>query len=440
MSTTAVSAMGGTAGGAALGATTLEVDRDLLGDLVRAGGAAPDRRVWARHDLALLAVGQAARLAIPRPWPAAAAGTMVDSFLGAVAIAGDPEEPGTGPVALGALPFDPGHSAELVVPRLSVCRRRGRAWATLVAPGPPGTNDALTSLRNELQLLSRPVPDETLPDGFDLRASMSHDRWKQLISRTVAEMEAGRLKKVVMARRVDVVANRPFVLPETLARLAALYPSCTVFHVDGFIGASPELLVRRSGYEVASHPLAGTIARSGDATTDQAMLAGLMASPKERQEHSIVVDEISTRLAAVCSSLEVPPAPSVLMLRNVSHLGTPITGKLADLAGTARPATALQLAARLHPTPAVGGRPTEAALRWQRENEGFDRRCYAGPVGWVDSRGDGEWAVGVRSAHISAERAYLFAGNGIVAGSVPEAELAETQLKLQALLSALVRP
>jgi menaquinone-specific isochorismate synthase len=128
------------------------------------------------------------------------------------------------------------------------------------------------------------------------------------------------------------------------------------------------------------------------------------------------------------------------MLRNVSHLGTAIQGKLVEAAATGRPANALQLAARLHPTPAVGGRPQEAALEWQRGHEGFDRRSYAGPVGWVDSQGDGEFALGVRSAFISGARASLYAGNGIVAGSEPEAELAETQLKLQALLSALVRP
>lgn len=431
-----------TAGGE-LGATTVEVDGDALGDLVRAGGASPEHRLFSHNDFVLLAVGQAAALDLAAPWPGLAGVAGVERWLSSVPAEPGPDEPGTGAVALGALPFDPQKQARVVVPRLTVCRRGGRAWATLTAPGPPGSDEARRNLELELQNLARSVrtvPEPVLPDGFDLRASMPHEEWKALVARTVEQLGRQGLSKVVMARRVDVVANRPFVLPETLARLAALYPSCTVFHVDGFIGASPELLVRRTGYEVASHPLAGTIARSGDAGTDDLMLKGLLSSPKERAEHAMVVDEIAARLSAVCSTLEVPPEPTVLMLRNVSHLGTAIRGKLADIEGSDRAPGALSLVARLHPTPAVGGLPTDAALRWQRDNEGFDRRSYAGPVGWVDARGDGEWAVAVRSAHVAGETASLFAGNGIVAGSDPAAELAETQLKLQALLSALVRP
>ncbi|MGO9657725.1 MAG: isochorismate synthase MenF, partial [Acidimicrobiales bacterium] len=214
-----------------------------------------------------------------------------------------------------------------------------------------------------------------------------------------------------------------------------LYPSCAVFHVEGFIGASPETLVRRTGRDVLSHPLAGTVARSGDTATDAALLAGLMASGKDRHEHQLVVDEIAAKLRPLCRQLEVPPVPSVLALRNVSHLGTELRGTLADGA-----TSSLALAALLQPTPAVGGLPSEAALSWQRANEGFDRGTYAGPVGWVDSRGDGEWALGLRSADVSGPHAALYAGNGIVAASSPEAELAETQLKLQALLAAMVRP
>jgi len=202
--------------------------------------------------------------------------------------------------------------------------------------------------------------------------------------------------------------------------------------------------VLRSGREVLSHPLAGTVARSGDEATDSALLAGLLASAKDRREHQLVVDAIVQRLRPLCAELEVPPEPSVLALRNVSHLATLLRGSLAvaeqdEGNGGALPSS-LDLAALLQPTPAVGGHPTAAALQWQRANEGFDRGCYAGPVGWVDSRGDGLWVLGLRSAMVSGQYASLYAGNGIVAGSGPEAELAETQLKLQALLAALVRP
>jgi menaquinone-specific isochorismate synthase len=208
-----------------------------------------------------------------------------------------------------------------------------------------------------------------------------------------------------------------------------------VFHIEGFIGASPEVLVRRTGHDVLSHPLAGTVARSGDTGTDAALLAGLMASAKDRHEHQLVVDAIAAKLRPLCLNLEVPPVPSVLALRNVSHLGTELRGALADGAPSS-----LSLAALLQPTPAVGGQPAEAALAWQRDHEGFDRGTYAGPVGWMDGRGDGEWVLGLRSANVSGCEAALYAGNGIVAASSPDAELAETQLKLQALLAALVRP
>ena len=168
-------------------------------------------------------------------------------------------------------------------------------------------------------------------------------------------------------------------------------------------------------------------------------MARLMASVKDRHEHKVVVDAIARALKPYCSSLQVPVRPSVVALRNVSHLGTVLRGTLRGGAAAGAPSS-LELAALLQPTPAVGGLPVAAALRWQRENEGFQRGRYAGPVGWVDSRGDGEWAVGLRSADISGRRAALYAGAGVVPGSDPEAELAETQLKLQALLAALVRP
>jgi menaquinone-specific isochorismate synthase len=342
---------------------------------------------------------------------------------------------------MGALPYDPGRAGHLVVPRLLAVARDGQAWATLTGsgrwPGPQAGPRAV--IEEELAELRRQVGQQarfqSLPDGFELTAHMPHAEWKLLVAKALAEMDRGAFTKVVLARRVDVVANQPFVLPETLSRLATLYPSCAVFHVEGFIGASPEVLVRRTGRDILSHPLAGTVARSGDTATDAALLAGLMASGKDRHEHQLVVDEIAAKLRPLCLDLEVPPVPSVLALRNVSHLGTELRGALADGA-----ASSLALAALLQPTPAVGGLPTEAALTWQRENEGFDRGTYAGPVGWVDGRGDGEWVLGLRSANVAGRQAALYAGNGIVAASAPDAELAETQLKLQALLAALVRP
>jgi menaquinone-specific isochorismate synthase len=417
--------------------TTIEVDAKLMPVAVRAAGH-DGRRLWSRADASLLALGEALRLPMPASWAAPERTSVVQDVLSAITVHDDLALPGCGPVAIGALPYDPAAGGHLVVPRLTLGRQGAKTWATLIEPSGTTGPDLRRAVEDELAELRHEPALEALPDGFELTACIPHDEWKQLVAKAVGEMAGGSLAKVVLARQVEVLANRPFVLPETLARLASLYPSCTVFHVEGFIGASPEVLVRRMGAEILSHPLAGTVARSGDPATDEALLAALMASRKDRHEHQLVVDAIAAKLRPFCSTLEVPKAPTVVPLRNVSHLGTEIRGALST--GSAALPTSLELAALLQPTPAVGGLPVGAALRWQRDNEGFDRGCYAGPVGWLDSRGDGEWALGLRSASVSGRRAVLYAGNGIVAGSDPDAELAETQLKLQALLAALVRP
>jgi menaquinone-specific isochorismate synthase len=361
--------------------------------------------------------------------------------------------PGTGPAAFGALPFAPDEPGSLIVPRRVVGRCHEGWWETIVGPrgGPlseagqrvDGTVTSKPEAPEPTEASERqrtpgsPEPSEP-PDAFTLTPSMSHAAWRQVIADAVATIRAGELDKVVLARRVDVVANRPFVLPEVLARLTALYPACMIFHVDGFIGASPELLVERRGDQFSSYPLAGTVARSGDRHADGALVAGLLASTKERSEHRIVIEQLSQALAPWCETLVVPEQPSVLELRNVSHLATRITGRLAQRDGQLP--TALDLVDAIHPTAAVGGHPRLEAVRYLSKVEGFDRGTYAGPVGWVDARGDGSWALGIRSAHVAGERASMYAGVGVVADSDPAAELAETQLKLQALLSALVRP
>jgi menaquinone-specific isochorismate synthase len=475
---------------AQLQAVTLEVDPGMLPDLVRAGGR-PERYLWGRNEMTLLGVGEALRLSLPAGWASPAHTSEVKAALAAVRTEDDLCVPGSGPVAIGALPYDPSRPGHLSIPKLVVARHHGTAWATVTgaieAHGSPRT--VRQQVEQQLADLRHEPREGTLPDRFELGANMPHVDWKHLVARAVEKMEGGSLSKVVLARQVGVRANRPFVLHDVLSRLASLYPSCAVFHVEGFLGASPETLLRRTGAQVESHPLAGTVARSGDPATDEALVAALMSSPKDRREHQLVVDEIVATLQPICASLDVPDAPSVMPLRNVSHLGTDIRGTLrGSLAhdplrhdgepgngrrgpamagpstgaypGVGQPGngqlgnghlgdgehadgqllTSLEIAALLQPTPAVGGLPMGAALDWQRENEGFDRGTYAGPVGWVDCRGDGEWVLGLRCATVSGNNATLYAGNGIVAGSDPDAELAETQLKLQALLAALVRP
>lgn len=387
-------------------------------------GSGPDRVLWMNEELGLAGAGTALRL----PFAGADDGPAVAEALTAITTHDEVQESGSGPVAFSALPFDLRRGGELVVPARIVGHRGGRWWETVIerrdgsAPPPP------------------PLPSSAgaSPDEFSLSPSMAHEEWMRVVAEAVERIDHGELAKVVLARRVDVVANRPFVLGEVIGRLVALYPACMVFHIGGFIGASPELLVGREGERVSSHPLAGTVARSGDRAADDALVAELLASAKERWEHRVVVDHLVEVLGAWCDRLEVPETPVVLGLRNVSHLATPVHGRLGRRDG--RLPTALELVAALHPTAAVGGHPREEALAYLDKVEGFDRGPYAGPVGWVDARGDGAWALGIRSAQVEGNRASLFAGVGVVAGSVPAAELAETQLKLQALLAALVRP
>lgn len=346
----------------------------------------------------------------------------VDEVLRAVATVDEVGRPGCGPVAVGALPFDPAAGGTLVVPSVVVgVAPDGTAWRTTVGPAtaPPA---AVPGRRHP-------------PDDFRLAAARPHDEWLEVVADAVEAIAGGDLRKVVLAREVVVEANRPILPVDVVRRLRALYPSCMLFSVEGFVGASPELLVSRADDRVRSQPMAGTIPRSGDPAVDARLAASLLGSAKDREEHAMVVDAVAAALEPHCDELAVPGEPSIVPLRNVSHLGTLLTGRLA-----AGAPSALGLALALHPTPAVAGTPTDEALAYIASVEHMDRGRYAGPVGWVDARGDGEWAVGVRSAELDGCRARLFAGVGVVADSSPEAELAETQLKLQALLAAVVRP
>ncbi len=318
---------------------------------------------------------------------------------------------GSGAIAIGALPFNRVLGSSLVVP--------DEIWFAADGVGPTFDGDSPLG-----------------PDAFSLTPSLSHADWCDLVSDATDAIDAGQFEKVVLARAVEVSANRPIVVADVVRRLHNLYPSCTTFSIDGFVGASPELLISRHGNDVVSYPLAGTTARVGDPDADAAAAAALLASEKDRAEHRLTVDGVAAALEPWCESIQVPEGPGVVALRNVTHLGTRITGILGENA----PGSVLDLVSALHPTAAVGGQPSKQALSWLANHERLDRGRYAGPVGWVNASGDGEWWVGIRSAEIDDTRAVLRAGCGIVTGSEPMAELMESQLKLQALLAALVRP
>ena len=254
------------------------------------------------------------------------------------------------------------------------------------------------------------------------------------MAEAVAAIKAGALRKVVLARDVFGTAAEPIDARVLLRRLAARYPDCFTFACDGMIGATPELLVRREGREVSALVLGGTLPRGADPAQDDALGAELLASAKNNEEHAYAVVSIREALQPLCETLEVEPRPALLKFPNLQHLGTRVRGTLAD---SETPRSALALAAAVHPPAAVCGTPTGAALELIRELEHMDRERYAGPVGWIDAEGNGEWGIAIRCAQLSGRTARLFAGCGIVAGSQPAAELAETLVKLQPMRDAL---
>ena len=336
------------------------------------------------------------------------------------------------PVAVGALPFSRSEGAEMVIPAVLVRRQPdGSCWLTVTGSDPA---PALEEIRRHVTD-PRPGRAGSAPREYRVRSTMAPEAWCGLVEDATKAVAGGELAKVVLAREVTITADRPLRPSAVARRLRSSYPSCMVFSVDGFVGASPELLVDRRSAQVRSRPLAGTAARRGLAGGDPELIDRLLSSVKEREEHRMVVDAVSDALVPYCEELAVPAVPAVIAFGTLAHLGTTIVGRL-------RPPfpTALDLVAAIHPSPAVAGTPTAAALDYIAAVENLDRGCYGGPVGWVDADGDGCWAVGIRAASLEGSEARLIAGGGVVAGSDPEAELAETELKFEPMLAAIIRP
>jgi menaquinone-specific isochorismate synthase len=323
------------------------------------------------------------------------------------------------PIALTSFTFDERSAGSvLVVPEITVIRR-DEVWHTVSING--------ASLSDAMHAPTQSVP----PDRPRFAgASIPDVEWLESVATAIDLIGEGQAEKVVLARDYALWSKTPFDPIRLLSRLEARFPDCYVFRVDGLVGASPELLVRREGLEVSSLALAGSAARSDDPTEDELLSKALLTSDKDLREHASAAASVGNVLRELCGHLEREAEPSLLRLANVQHLATRFEGVLTQ------PMSALEIAARLHPTAAVGGTPTEEAVRLIRLLEHMDRGRYAGPVGWMDSDGDGEFAIALRCAEISGARARLFAGAGIVSGSLPEAELEETRIKLLAMLSA----
>ncbi|CAN5176583.1 chorismate-binding protein [soil metagenome] len=376
-----------------------------------------DPLAWVRGGQGLVGWGVAARAQVTGSGRFGAAQDWWDSLSRHAVVRDDIQLPGTGLVTFGSFAFLDSGQSTLVVPQVVVGHRMvaGEAhwWVTTAT---------VASITGPVDLVASDPP--VAPSGLAFAdGAMSGAQWARRVSLAVERIASSPLEKVVLARDLIATATGDIDVRWPLQQLAASYPSCWTYQVDGLFGATPEMLLRRERGLVTSRVLAGTIRRTGDDEHDLALAGALARSSKDLEEHEYAVRSVASALARYCSSMNVPETPFVLHLPNVMHLAS-------DVAGVgSHAASSLQLAAALHPSAAVGGTPTDLAVRTLDELESMDRGRYAGPVGWMDADGDGEWGLALRCGVLTGTRVRLFAGCGIVAGSDPEAELAEAQAK-----------
>lgn len=445
-----------------LAATAAGQDRAvLLSVTLRAGPARPvdlfaaatgERFLWHQpsEGFALVGVGVAARTGGGFRGGAGQAAARWRGLQGRCVADGAPSCPLAAPVAAGGFAFDPSRDPDglwaglapgLVVPQFVYIRSGESSWLNanaVLAPGSDAGAVAAAAVADLGRWLAAAggSSDSGLAAGITSASDEpGASEWRSAVRAVLGAIESGEVEKVVLARRLQVRSGGPILVPALLRRLEQGYPQCTVFaYAQGdtcFLGATPERLVRVRGLEVAADPLAGSAPRGETKAEDKQWADALLSDEKERREHSLVVRAYAQALAPICSALDVPESPSVLRVSNVQHLHSPVRGVLASGHDV------LDLVARLHPTPATGGWPVDRALDIIRRYEPFGRGWYAGPIGWVDARGDGEFAVGIRSALVRGTGASLYAGCGIVSGSDPEREYAESGLKLRAMLWAM---
>ena len=392
------------------------------------GTLSPDQvSTWVRRGEGLVGWGRALEFRAHGPSRFAEAQAWWRSVVDRAVVRDDLFLPGTGPVAFGSISFSPDSPAGalLVVPEVLVGQRGSQWW--------------LTTIGLDSHLPSTVIPSPSLPpvppqDVAFADGALSGGQWSAVVARAVERINAGEMDKVVLARDLAVDARSAIDPRWLLQRLAERYDNTWVFAVDGLVGATPEMLVKLDKGLVTSRVLAGTIRRTGDDEHDLALAASLARSSKDVEEHEYAVRSVAQALAPHCSSINVPESPFVLHLSNVMHLATDVAGVLTDHS------TSLALAASLHPSAAVCGTPTPVADAAIRELEQMDRGRYAGPVGWMDAAGDGEWGIALRCGVFDAadsSRMRLFAGCGIVAGSDPDSELAESDAKFVPMRDAL---
>ena len=387
---------------------------------------APDGFFFERAGRGVVGRGTAARIEVPAGEGLVGRADVAvrEALASATSVGGSP------PVAVGVLPFGT-RDAMLTVPAHVV--RRGMDDITRETFVGSVDGSARTSFD---RLAAEPGPYAAFAE-MQVTSVPPRESYVSAVDVALERLRGGALSKVVLARTMEVDAGRMLDPRRLVHRLRAVDPDCFAFASPTgtgsvLVGASPELLVSRNGVEVRANPLAGSAPRAGDPEEDRANAEALGSSAKDRQEHAIVVEAVFAALHPLCTELHHDAEPVLLPTANVWHLSTRFRGRLREPASTV-----LELAAALHPTPAVAGTPTPAALDVIAALEPFDRGCYAGPVGWVDANGDGEWAIALRCAELVGERATLYAGAGIVTDSDPALELDETERKFRAFLDSL---
>ena len=341
-----------------------------------------------------------------------------------------------GPVLFALVPFSPAEPAEFILPRI-VFRKTENQEPTVTLVGE--TEEDLTDekFHRAITAAITSPPPRPSSNSYRVAPKTAVGHYLDAVVQARDAVRAGSIQKAVIARDIEVHADDPIDVHAILLRLRASFGSSYRYCVNNIIGASPELLVSVEGSTVRSHPLAGTAPRTGDQVTDKRLAEELVASTKNQIEHRIVIDMVHDTLLPFCSYLDWEAEPSVVTVANVQHLGTAIEGALTE-----PPSHVFPLVRALCPTPALGGHPSTEALAFIEKTEGLNRGYYGGAVGYMDANGDGIFAVTIRCAEMSTDKrtARLFAGGGIVADSDPYAELAETQAKFQAMLSAIIRP
>jgi menaquinone-specific isochorismate synthase len=330
---------------------------------------------------------------------------------------------GTGPILFTSFAFDENQPSALIIPQIVIGQKNGKSWITW---------NGEQSQPDISQLKNAAISGEITWDA----GSISEDKWRNQVAAAIAAIKSDQLEKVVLARDLSAHSTTEIDARQIIKRLEIEYPSTWLFLVDGLVGATPELLVRLNKSLVTSRVLAGTIRKTGDEDRDLALAASLAKSSKDLEEHEYAVRSVADALAPFCTSTNVPESPFVLHLSNVMHLATDVTGVLND---SAKPTDIFTLISELHPSAAVCGTPTEKAKTLISELEEMNRGRYAGPVGWIDVHGDGEIAIALRCGLLSdnSKSIQIFAGCGIVAGSDPEKEFAESQAKLMPMRTAL---